>query len=72
MTSGDGVGILEGGKKYVKNQKQSTKQLKTNHTNIYLSEQVKKNEWSYEDFISRFLDSKKLDNIVELQWQLLN
>ncbi|CAD8110881.1 unnamed protein product [Paramecium primaurelia] len=58
-------------KKQQKNNKASKKQLQKNYTNTYTTEQTKANEWTEEDFNSRFLDQKKLQQIYDLQFSLL-
>ncbi|CAD8212667.1 unnamed protein product [Paramecium octaurelia] len=58
-------------KKQQKNSKASKKQLQKNYTNTYTTEQTKANQWTEEDFNSRFLDQKKLQQIYDLQFSLL-
>ncbi|KAM3135228.1 hypothetical protein pb186bvf_012693 [Paramecium bursaria] len=58
-------------KKQKKANKSSQKQLKKNHTNHYISEFTKPNNWDEQDFIERFLDQNKLNSITNLQYKLL-
>jgi 16S rRNA C967 or C1407 C5-methylase (RsmB/RsmF family) len=42
-----------------------------NASNKYISKYGKKNQWNMDDFEERFLDGKKMENILKLQKLLI-